>query len=79
MPSNMASFELISSRLGLVDPHCERSLDIVQQDRDGQISRMWCSSRAGPAKFVPGMRDGEADENAIESLALAYDFFELIQ
>jgi len=68
-----------SSGLGLVDPYYKRNLDIVQQDRDGTTLRRWSVSRAWPTKFVAGQWDNEADENVIESVVLAYDFFELVQ
>ena len=68
-----------SSGLGLTDPYYKRNLNIVQQDRDGTTLRRWCLSRAWPTKFVAGEWDNEADENVIESVTLAHDFFELIQ
>jgi hypothetical protein len=34
-------------------------------------------SRAWPTKFVAGEWDNESDENVIEQVTLAYDFFEL--
>ena len=36
-------------------------------------------SRAWPTKFVAGEWDNESDENVIEQVRLAYDFFELVQ
>jgi phage tail sheath protein FI len=49
------------------------------QDRDGTTLRRWSLARAWPTKFVAGEWDNESDENVIEQVTLAYDFFELIQ
>ena len=68
-----------TSGLGLNDPDYKRNLDIVQQDRDGKTVRRWTLSNAWPVKFVAGEWDNEADEVVIESVTLAYDFFELQQ
>jgi len=70
---------ITSSGLGLVDPYYKRNLDVVQQDRDGLTLRRWSLSRAWPVKFVAGEWDNESDENVIEQVTLAYDFFELVQ
>ena len=75
----MQDVAVTSSGLGLVDPYYKRNLDIVQQDRDGTTLRRWSLSRAWPVKFVAGEWDNDADENVIESVTLAYDFFELVQ
>jgi len=40
--------------LGQIDPLYKRSLDIVQQDRDGTTLRRWSLSGAWPTKFVAG-------------------------
>lgn len=66
-----------SSGIGLVDPDYKRSLDIVQQDRDGRTLRRWTLNGAWPTKFVAGEWDNESDENVIESVTLTYDYFEL--
>ena len=66
-----------ASGLGTVEPEFKRNLDIVQQDRDGSTLRRWSLNSAWPIKFVAGEWDNEADENVIESLTLAYDFFDL--
>ena len=68
-----------ASGLGLTGENFKRNLDIVQQDRDGTTLRRWSLSRAWPVKFVAGEWDNESDENVIESVTLAYDFFELVQ
>lgn len=69
---------ITSSGLGLPDVGYKRNLDIVQQDRDGTTLRRWSLSGAWPTKFVAGEWDNGADENVIESVTLAYDYFELI-
>jgi len=70
---------ITSSGLGLVDVSYKRSLDIVQQDRDGTTLRRWSLARAWPRKFVAGEWDNGSDENVIESVTLTYDFFELVR
>jgi len=63
--------------LGQIDPLYKRSLDIVQQDRDGTTLRRWSLSGAWPTKFVAGEWDNESDEVVIESVTLTYDYFEM--
>ncbi len=70
---------ITSSGLGLNDNYYKRNLDIVQQDRDGTTLRRWSLTGAWPVKFVAGEWDNESDENVIESVTLAFDFFELVQ
>lgn len=65
--------------VGLPDPLYKRTLDIVQQDRDGATLRRWRVFNAWPNKFVAGEWDNDADEKVIEMVTLSYDFFELIQ
>lgn len=67
---------ITASGLGLTEPNFKRNLDIVQQDRDGTTLRRWSLTGAWPVKFVAGEWDNESDENVIESVTLAYDFFE---
>ena len=68
-----------ASNAGLVDPTYKRNLDVVQQDRDGVTLRRWRIYNAWPTKFVAGDWDNDTDENNIESVALTYDSFDLIQ
>lgn len=63
---------------GLIDPGYKRTVDIVQQDRDGSTLRRWRLFNAWPPKFVAGEWDNEADENVIEMMTLTYDTFDLI-
>ena len=66
-----------AANAGLNEPAFKRSLDIVQQDRDGSTLRRWSLSGVWPTKFVAGAWDNEADENVIESVTLTFDFFQL--
>jgi phage tail-like protein len=66
-----------SANVGLQEPLIKRNLEIVQQDRDGSTLRRWPIFGAWPVKFVAGAWDNEADENVIESVTLAYDYFTL--
>jgi phage tail-like protein len=68
-----------ASNSGLLDASYKRTMDIVQQDRDGSTLRRWRLYNAWPMKFSAGDWDNEADENLIESVTLTYDFFELVQ
>ncbi len=65
--------------LGMNDFDYKRNFDIVQQDRDGSTLRRWSITNAWPIKFVAGEWDNESDENVIESVTLAFDYFELKQ
>jgi len=67
-----------SANSGLVDDEYKRNLDIVQQDRDGTTLRRWRVTRAFPTKFTAGEWDNDADENVMESLTLAYDYFDVV-
>jgi hypothetical protein len=48
-------------------------------DPDGTTLRRCSLSRAWPTNFVAGDWDNDSDENVIEQVTLAYDFFELVQ
>lgn len=66
-----------AANAGLSDPSYKRTIDIVQQDRDGSTLRRWTLSNAWPVKYSAGAWDNESDETVIESLTLTYDFFTL--
>jgi len=68
-----------AANAGLIDDDYKRTLDIVQQDRDGSELRRWRITNAWPVKFTGGDWDNEADENNIESVTLTYDYFDLVQ
>lgn len=65
-----------SPAFGLPDPLYKRNLDIVQLDRDGIELARWLIAGAWPKKFMAGAWDNTVDENVIESVVLAFDFFE---
>ena len=68
---------IASANSGLPDIGYKRNLDIVQQDRDNTTLRRWSVFFAYPRRFVAGAWDNDANENVIEMVELAYDFFEL--
>lgn len=61
---------------GLKDVAMKRHLDILQRDRDGEIVKRWSVIGAWPTSFTAGEWDNNSDDVVIESLVLAYDFFE---
>lgn len=65
--------------VGLPDPDYKRTLDIVQQDRDGATLRRWRVYGAWPNKLVSGEWDNDSDEKVIEMVTLSYDFYEVVQ
>lgn len=65
--------------IGLADPQYKRQVDIVQRDRDGSTLRRWSLFNAWIKKFVAGDWDNTADENVMEAVTMAYDFFDLVQ
>ena len=60
---------------GQIDPEYKRTMDIVQLDRDGAELRRWTVVGCWPTTFTAGAWDGTADENVIESVILACDYF----
>lgn len=60
---------------GLPDPQYARSVDIVQQDRDGTELRRWKLASCWPRKFVAGAWDNNAEENVVQSLELVIHTF----
>lgn len=66
-----------AANAGLSDPAFKRTVDIVQQDRDGSTLRRWRLFGVWPTKFVAGAWDNESDENVIESVTLTFDYFTL--
>lgn len=69
----------VSANSGLLLPSYERTLDIVQQDRDNSVLARWRIKRAWPTKFVAGDWDNNADENVIESVTLTFHDFDRIK
>jgi phage tail-like protein len=68
-----------SAGIGLVDNLYKRHCEIVQQDRDGTRLRAWAIYNAFPIKFVAGEWDADSDDVVIESVTLAFDYFDLRQ
>jgi len=58
----------------LVNGAQKRSVDLVQQDRNGRELRRWTLMNAWPVKWVAGDWDNNADENTIEKVTLTYDY-----
>lgn len=63
---------------GLGNAAFKRTMDIVQNDRDGTELRRWSCTGAWPNKFVAGDWDNEADENVIEKVTIVIDTFDKI-
>ncbi len=63
---------------GLITPDYKRDLDIVQQERDTSTILRWRLYRAFPKKFVAGAWDNGADENVMESVTLAFDYYDRV-
>jgi phage tail-like protein len=61
---------------GKPDNGYKRTLDIVQLDRDDSVLQRWNVMGAWPTKFVAGEWDNTTDEKVMESVTLAYDYFE---
>lgn len=64
-----------AANAGLSEPGFKRNLDIVQQDLDGSTIRRWRLFNAWPKTFTAGSWDNESDDNVLESVTLAYDYF----
>jgi phage tail-like protein len=67
-----------ASNAGLASPLYKRNMSVIQLERDNSELRRWNLFNCWPKKVtvVDGF-DNEADENVIEMLTIAYDFFEL--
>ena len=63
---------------GAVLPEHERTLDIVQQERDNSTKIRWRGYRMWPNKFTAGAWDNNSDENLVESVGLVCHYFEPI-
>lgn len=61
----------------LVSPDNKRTLDVVQQDRAGTEQKRWTLYNAWPTEFKAGDWDNGADENTMEEVVLAYDYFDV--
>lgn len=65
-----------ASQTGLAEPYIKRNLDVVQLTREGTEAHRWRVFNTWPKRFVAGDWDNDSDENMIEQLVLAYDYFE---
>lgn len=65
-----------SANSGAVDESFKRTIDIVQQNRDGKTMRRWRLQKAWPTKFVAGDWDNTADENVMESMEICHKLFD---
>lgn len=60
---------------GLSEQIAKRHADLIQMDRTGSIIKRWTIFNAWPKSFTAGDWDNNADENVMEKLVLAYDWF----
>lgn len=65
-----------ASGLGLDDPLFKRDLTIAQLGRDGSFVKTYRVFNAWPMRYSAGDWDNTVDEIRIESVTLAFDFFE---
>jgi phage tail-like protein len=56
----------------------KRNATLYQYTRDKQIAKRWQIYGAFPVSFVSGTWNNNEDQVLIETLTLAYDFFEII-
>jgi phage tail-like protein len=68
-----------AANAGIVDPDFRKNGDIIQQDRTGNAVRRWRFYNAWCKKFVAGQWDNNSDDISMESIVIAYDYFELVQ
>lgn len=66
-----------STGTGLNENQYKRNIDVVQRDRDGSERRRWTLYGCFPVRFVAGDWDADSDDPLIESVELAYDYFEI--
>lgn len=63
------------ANLGLKEVAIKRMADLTQLDRDGQVLKRYTIFWAWPTDHESGEWDNTADENTIEKLTLAYDYY----
>ena len=61
---------------GVVDEALKRHLEVFQRDRAGKIVKRWAVFGAWPTSYTAGEWDNTSDDPVIESLVLAYDYFQ---
>lgn len=67
-----------AANIGAIDLLYKRNVTIMQLDRNGAVKKTYALFNAFPTKFVAGSWDNTADENVIESMTLAFEFFQRI-
>jgi phage tail-like protein len=55
-----------------------RDVDIVQYDRQGNKLKTWTLYGAWPKKFEPGDHEGASEDNVVESITLAFQYFDVV-
>lgn len=63
------------ANLGLKEVAYKRGGDLVQLDRDGEVLKRYSIFGAFPVKYIAGDWDNTVDENTIEKLTIAYDYY----
>lgn len=66
----------LAADAGDVTPEYKRDCSIVQYARNGKELRRWTVHQAFPVVFEAGSWDNTTDEAVIETLELAYDYFD---
>lgn len=69
--------ETVAVSAMLSEEAVKRTIDIVQKDRTGTEMRRWTLFDCVPVEWKAADWDNGADENVIEEVVLAYDFFEV--
>lgn len=69
--------QIVASEAMVTEPNEYRTIDVVQMDRTGAEQRRWTLVNAWPIKFTGGAWDNTSDENTMESVTLAYDYFQI--
>jgi phage tail-like protein len=60
---------------GVREPAYKRIIQLDQLDREGSVIKAYVIVGAWPKTYVAGEWDNNVDENVIERLVLAYDYF----
>jgi phage tail-like protein len=63
------------ANLGVKEVAYKRHADLVQLDRDGEVLKRYTLMGCMPTEFEAGEWDNNSDENVIEKLVIAYDYF----
>jgi|WetSurMetagenome_2_1015567.scaffolds.fasta_scaffold97088_1 phage tail-like protein len=71
----MSQVIMAPANLGLKETAIKRMADLVQLDRDGEVLKRYTISWAWPTSFTAGEWDNTVDENTVEKLTLAYDYY----